>query len=98
MRPMRTKSDRKMEDGKWRTGKWKTGKWRTGKCGTDRDRNLECLIFLSSIFLSDRVSCPVGRRTTEQWMNMSDSSSKLLAALFAERRVLSVTEVTEQVK
>lgn len=29
---------------------------------------------------------------------MSDSSSKLLAALFAERRVLSVTEVTEQVK
>src|SRR5262245_62095981 len=103
MRPMRTKSDRKMEDGKWRTGKWRTGKWRTGKwrtgkCGTDRDRNMECLIFLSSIFLSDRVSCPVGRRTTEQWMNMSDSSSKLLAALFAERRVLSVTEVTEQVK
>jgi exodeoxyribonuclease VII large subunit len=29
---------------------------------------------------------------------MSDSSSKLLAALFAERRVLTVTEVTEQVK
>jgi len=29
---------------------------------------------------------------------MNDSSSKLLAALFAERRVLSVTEVTEQVK
>jgi exodeoxyribonuclease VII large subunit len=29
---------------------------------------------------------------------MSDSSSKLLAALFAERRVLSVTEVTEQIK
>ncbi len=31
-------------------------------------------------------------------MNMSDSSSKLLAALFAERRVLTVTEVTEQIK
>jgi exodeoxyribonuclease VII large subunit len=29
---------------------------------------------------------------------MNDSSSKLLAALFAERRVLTVTEVTEQVK
>jgi len=29
---------------------------------------------------------------------MSDSSSKLLAALFAERRVLTVTEVTEQIK
>lgn len=29
---------------------------------------------------------------------MSDSSSKLLAALFAEQRVLSVTEVTEKVK
>ncbi|HKQ77901.1 MAG TPA: exodeoxyribonuclease VII large subunit [Blastocatellia bacterium] len=29
---------------------------------------------------------------------MSDSSSKLLAALFAERRVLSVTELTEQIK
>ena len=29
---------------------------------------------------------------------MSDSSSKLLAALFAERRVLSVSEVTEQIK
>jgi len=29
---------------------------------------------------------------------MSESSSKLLAALFAERRVLTVTEVTEQVK
>jgi exodeoxyribonuclease VII large subunit len=29
---------------------------------------------------------------------MSDSSSKLLAALFAERRVLTVTELTEQVK
>ncbi len=29
---------------------------------------------------------------------MNDSSSKLLAALFAERRTLSVTEVTEQIK
>jgi exodeoxyribonuclease VII large subunit len=29
---------------------------------------------------------------------MSESSSKLLAALFAERRVLTVTEVTEQIK
>jgi exodeoxyribonuclease VII large subunit len=29
---------------------------------------------------------------------MNDSSSKLLAALFAERRVLTVTEVTEQIK
>ncbi|HZF39018.1 MAG TPA: exodeoxyribonuclease VII large subunit [Blastocatellia bacterium] len=29
---------------------------------------------------------------------MSDSSSKLLAALFAERRVLTVTEMTEQIK
>ena len=29
---------------------------------------------------------------------MNDSSSKLLAALFAERRVLSVTEVTEHIK
>jgi hypothetical protein len=29
---------------------------------------------------------------------MSDSSSKLLAALFAERRVLTVTEATEQIK
>ncbi len=29
---------------------------------------------------------------------MSESSSKLLAALFAERRVLSVSEVTEQIK
>jgi exodeoxyribonuclease VII large subunit len=29
---------------------------------------------------------------------MSDSSSNLLAALFAERRVLSVTELTEQIK
>ncbi len=29
---------------------------------------------------------------------MNDSSSKLLAALFAERRVLSVTDVTEQIK
>jgi exodeoxyribonuclease VII large subunit len=29
---------------------------------------------------------------------MSDSSSKLLAALFAERRVLTVSEVTEQIK
>ena len=29
---------------------------------------------------------------------MNESSSKLLAALFAERRVLTVTEVTEQIK
>jgi exodeoxyribonuclease VII large subunit len=31
-------------------------------------------------------------------LNMNDSSSNLLAALFAERRVLTVTELTEQVK
>ena len=29
---------------------------------------------------------------------MNDSSSKLIAALFAEQRVLTVTEVTEQIK
>src|SRR5262249_33262253 len=101
MADRKTKSDRKMEDRKMADRKMWNGK----RENVERKETgtwsalFFCLPFSCLVgFPVQSVSCPVGRLTTEQWKNMSDSSSKLLAALFAERRVLSVTEVTEQVK
>src|SRR5262249_40458033 len=42
--------------------------------------------------------CLVAPLKTEALMNMNDSSSKLLAALFAEQRILTVAELTQQIK
>jgi len=53
---------------------------------------------LNGIYADANMPLPQNTPLRPKSTSMSDSSSKLLAALFAERRVLTVTEVTVQIK